>query len=120
MMVDNDRPIGDGLHEQITNALVGIQTRYLGHGPASAATFQHDNVVVTLMQDVLSKAEKILAENGSRADVRKARELYRQEMEGDFRAAVERLTGRNVTAFLGASQLDQDVSAEIFILNGVA
>ena len=118
MMVDNDRPTGDGLHEEITDALVEIQTRYLGHGPASAATFQHDNVVVTLMQDVLSKAEKILAENGSRADVRKARELYRQEMEGDFRAAVERLTGRSVAAFLGASQLDQDVSAEIFVLDG--
>lgn len=117
-MTDDDRCTGDGLHEEITDVLVGIQTRYLGHGPASAATFQHDNVVVTLMHDVLSKAEKILAENGSRADVRKARELYRQEMEGDFRAAVERLTGRRVVAFLGASQLDRDVAAEIFVLDG--
>ncbi len=119
-MAGNDRPTGDGLHEEITDALVGIHTRYLGHGPLSAATFRHDNVVVTLMQDVLSKAEKILAENGSRADVRKARELYRQEMEGDFRAAVERLTGRSVVAFLGASQLEQDVAAEIFVLDGAA
>jgi uncharacterized protein YbcI len=117
-MADNDRPTGDGLHEKITDALVGVHTRYLGHTPASAATFQHDNVVVTLMHDVLSKAEKILAQNGSRQQVRATRELYRQEMEGDFRAVVERLTGRSVVAFLGASQLDQDVGAEIFILDG--
>lgn len=119
-MAGNGRHTGDGLHEEITDALVGIQTRYLGYGPASAATFQHDNVVVTLMQDVLSKAEKILAQNGSRAEMHKARELYRQEMEGDFRAAVERLTGRSVLAFLGASQMEQDVAAEIFILDGAA
>ncbi len=119
-MADNGRHDGDVLHEEITGALVGIQTRYLGYGPTSAATFQHDNVVVTLMQDVLSKAERLLAQNGNRAEVRQARELYRREMEGDFRAAVERLTGRSVVAFVGASQLDQDVGAEIFILDGVA
>lgn len=119
-MAGNDRHTGDELHEEITGALVGIQSRYLGHGPTSAATFQHDNVVVTLMHNVLSKAEKLLAQNGSRAEMHKARELYRQEMEGDFRAAVERLTGRSVVAFLGASQLDQDVAAEIFILDGAA
>jgi uncharacterized protein YbcI len=119
-MADNGRPIGDGLHGEITEALVGIHTRYLGHGPSSAATFQHDNVVVTLMQDLLSKAEKILALNGSTAEIRSARALYRQEMAGDFRAAVERLTGRSVITAFGTSELKQDVAAEIFILDGVA
>ncbi len=117
-MTGNARPAGDGLHQEITDALVGIHTRYLGHTPASAATFQHDNVMVTLMQEVLNKAEKILAQNGARQQVGATRELYRQEMEGDLRAAVERLTGRNVVAFIGASQLDQDVAAEIFVLDG--
>ncbi len=116
-MADNGRPTGDGLNEEITDALVGVHTRYLGHGPASAATFQHDNVVVTLMQDVLSKAEKILALNGSRQEVRAARELYRREMEGDFRAAVERLTGRRVRAFISGNHIDPDIAAEMFILD---
>jgi uncharacterized protein YbcI len=119
-MADSAPPLGDGLQREITDALTGVQRRYLGHGPASATTFQHDNVVVIVMRDVLSKAEKILAQNGSAADVHKTRELYRQEMEGDFRAAVERLTGRSVVAFLGASQLERDVTAEIFILDGAA
>ncbi len=119
-MAEGAPPAGDGLYQEITDTLVGIQTRYLGHGPGSATTFQDDNVVVTVMHDVLSKAEKILAHNGNSTDVRSARELYRREMEGDFRAAVQRLTGRSVVAFLGTSQLEQDVAAEIFILDGAA
>lgn len=117
-MVDNALPTGDPLYTEITEAIVGIHTRYLGHGPSSAATFQHDNVVVTLMQDVLSKAERILAQNGNKDEVYRTRDLYRREMEGDLRAAVERLTGRSVVAFVGASQLEQAVAAEVFVLDG--
>jgi uncharacterized protein YbcI len=119
-MAEHDRSTGEGLNEEITGALVGVHTRYLGHGPTSAVTFQHDNVVVTLMREVLSKAEMLPAQNGSKAAVHRARDLYRREMEGDLRAAVERLTGRGGVAFVGASQLEQDVAAEIFILDGTA
>jgi hypothetical protein len=38
-------------------------------------------------------------------------------LEDDFRAAIERLTGRRVIAFLGASHLAPDVAAEIFVLD---
>ncbi|HTP18470.1 MAG TPA: hypothetical protein VMJ65_02630 [Solirubrobacteraceae bacterium] len=37
-------------------------------------------------------------------------------MEDDFRAAVERLTGRKVLAFFGTNHLEPDVAAEKFIL----
>jgi uncharacterized protein YbcI len=38
-------------------------------------------------------------------------------MEADFRAAVERLTGRKVLAFLSGHQIEPDVAAAIFILD---
>jgi hypothetical protein len=38
-------------------------------------------------------------------------------MEGDFRDAVERLTGRQVTALMSENQLQPDVAAAIFILD---
>ena len=44
-------------------------------------------------------------------------QLLRQMLEDDFRAAIERLTGRRVIAFLGASHLAPDVAAEIFVLD---
>ena len=69
------------------------------------------------MHDALTKAEKILAQTGRANDVTEARGLFRQEMEADFRAAVERLTGQKVLAFLSGHHIEPDVAAAIFILD---
>lgn len=108
---------GKELNAELTRTLVGIQTEHLGRGPASAVAFCGENVVVAVMHDVLNNAEKVLAQNGNHRDISECRRLFRQVMEDDFRAAVERLTGRKVVAFLGANQLNPDVSAEIFVLD---
>ena len=52
---------GGELNAAITSALVGIHSEYLGRGPKSASTFHHGNVLVTLMYEVLTPAEKSLA-----------------------------------------------------------
>jgi len=116
-MGDKDRLRGGALNVALTDELVGIQTEYLRRGPATASTFYHGNTIVTLMHDALTKAEKILAQTGRAGDVREARGLFLQEMEADFRAAVERLTGQKVLAFLSGHHLDPDVAAAIFILD---
>ncbi len=108
---------GADLNAALTEALVGIQTEHFDRGPASALAFCRGNIVVAVMHDVLNDAEKVLAENGSRRDIRESRRLFRQVMEDHFRAAVERLTGRKVVAFMGDNQLKPDVSAEIFVLD---
>jgi uncharacterized protein YbcI len=108
---------GGELNAALTDELVGIQTEFLGRGPATASTFYHGSTVVTLMHDALTKAEKILAQMGRESDVSEVRGLFHQEMEGDFRKAVERLTGQKVLAFLSGHHLDPDVSAAIFILD---
>ena len=38
-------------------------------------------------------------------------------METDFREAVERLTGRQVVAFISGNQFDPDMAAELFVLD---
>ena len=60
-MAENGPLKGGELNAAVTSALVGIQTELLGRGPRSASTFHHGNVLVTLMHDVLSNAEKLLA-----------------------------------------------------------
>lgn len=111
------RPTGGALNAALTTALVGIQAEHLDHVPASAIAFHRGDVVVAVMHDVLNNAEKVLAQTGSHGDVSESRRLFRQVMEEDFRAAVERLTGRKVVAFLGANHLKPDVAAEIFVLD---
>lgn len=112
-----DQPAGGELHAAITSALVGIHTDHLGRGPSSASTFHHGKVLVTLMNDVLTPAEKTLAA-GPKADaVRTMRHNYQEAMEKDYRTAVERITGRNVVVFISGNHLDSDVAAELFILD---
>jgi len=57
---------GGELNAAITSALVGIQTEYLGRGPTTASTFYHDNVIVTLMHDVLNRADKLISKSNPR------------------------------------------------------
>jgi uncharacterized protein YbcI len=116
-MTNRDRLTAGELSSALTNELVGVHAGYLGHGPKTASTFYHGNVVVTTMYDVLTKAEKILAQTGRHGDVSEARGILHQEMETDLRAVVERLTGRKVLAFLSANQIEPDVAAAIFILD---
>jgi uncharacterized protein YbcI len=59
----------------------------------------------------------VLARNGSHTDISDFRQVLRQMLEDNFRAAIERLTGRRVIAFLGASHLAPDVAPEIFVLD---
>jgi uncharacterized protein YbcI len=108
---------GGELNAAVTSALVGIHTEYLGRGPNTASTFHHGNVLATLMYDVLTPAEKSLTRHGHVDAVTQIRHLFQETMEDDFRAAVERLTGRKVLAFISGNQLDPDIAAEMFILD---
>lgn len=116
-MASRDRLTGGELNEALTDELVSVQTGYLGHGPTTAFTFHRGNVVVTMMLDVLTKAEKALAQAGGDGEVTAAHGLFREQMEAHFRAVVESLTGQKVLAVLGTNHIDPDVAAVIFVLD---
>ena len=117
-MTDGARLTGGELNAAVTSALVGIQNQYLGRGPRTASTFHHGNVLVTILHDVLTQAEKSLTQAHHSDAVTNMRHLFQSTMETDFRAAVERLTGRKVLAFISGNYLDPDIAAELFILDG--
>jgi uncharacterized protein YbcI len=108
---------GGELNAAITSALVGIQTEYLGRGPRRASTFHYGHVLVTLMHEVLTPAEKSLTRTNQTDAVNHIRHLFQETMEADFREAVERLTGRKVLAFISGNHIDPDIAAELFILD---
>ena len=116
-MVDRSRLTGGELNAAITSALVGIHTEHLGRGPRSASTFHYGHVLVTLMHDVLTRAEKSLTRTGKVDAVSHIRHLFQETIEADFREAVERLTGRKVLAFISGNHIDPDIAAEVFILD---
>ena len=117
-LIANQAPLKGGeLNAAITSALVGIHTEYLGRGPRRASTFHYGHVLVTLMHDVLTPAEKSLTATSQADAVNHIRHLFQETMEVDFREAVERLTGRKVLAFISGNHMEPDIAAELFILD---
>jgi uncharacterized protein YbcI len=117
-MSDETAPLrGGDLNAAVTSALVGIQNRHLGRGPKSASTFHKDKVIVTLMYDVMTPAEKTLAATSQEDAVTHMRLLFQKTMEAEFTAAIERLTGAKVVAFISGNNVAPDVASELFILD---
>ncbi len=108
---------GGELNAAITSALVEIHNAQLGRGPKTATTFHKDNVIVTIMYDVMTRAEKTLAEHDNDDAVTHMRHLFQKTMETEFTNAVERLTGRKVIAFISGNNTKPDIASELFILD---
>jgi len=117
-MSDEGLKRGGELNAALTSAIVGIQTKHLGRGPSNASTTHNNNIVTVIMRDVMTPAEKALAQSGNRHAVSNMRQLFQESMEDDFKEAVERLTGRKVTAFVSGNHVDPDIAVETFILDG--
>ena len=56
---------------------------------------------------------------GEHQRLRETRMFFQHAREGDFREAVERVTGRNVVAFVSGIDTTADMSCEVFYLEPV-
>jgi uncharacterized protein YbcI len=115
-MTGQDRLEGGALLTALSNAVVQIVREYTGRGPTQARASIRDNVVTVLMQETLLKAEHSLINNDKGALVVEMRRSFQQTMRADLSAAVERLMGREVIAFMSDSHLEPDYSIEVFVL----
>jgi uncharacterized protein YbcI len=116
VMADDERSAGGALYAAISNAIVGVVHEYTGRGPTRARTSIRDDVVVVMLQETLLKAERSLIEGGKADLVVEMRRSFQQTMRADMSAAITRLTGREVIAFMSDSHLEPDYSAEVFVL----
>ena len=112
-----ERLSGGELNAALTREVVRIHTANLGRGPNKSFSFHNGNVVVTVLQDVLTKAERNLAENEHGDAVLAMRSLFQRTMAEEMKESVERLTGLEVVACMGDNHLDPDMAVEVFILD---
>jgi uncharacterized protein YbcI len=99
----------------VSRQVVGIYADYYGRGPTKAKTIWRDDVVVCILEDVFSRAEKLLVDGGRFDQVRLNRQAFQDQIEPLFHQLVEEATGRRVVACL--SQVNRNgVAAEIFTL----
>jgi uncharacterized protein YbcI len=108
---------GGRLNQGIANAVVRRHKRRLGRGPTKAQAFFRHNIVVVVLQDELTDAERMLAEAGDGEAVVRMRERYQHAMRDDLVSAVEELTECRVDAFLAGSHIEPDLVVEVFVLD---
>jgi len=108
---------GGELNAALTREVVRIHTASLGRGPNKSFSFHNGNVVVTVLQDVLTKAEQNLSGNAHGEAVLEMRQLFQRTMAEEMTESVERLTDRKVVAFMSDNHLDPDMAVEVFILD---
>jgi uncharacterized protein YbcI len=95
-----------------------VLREYTGRGPTKARTTIRDNVVLVILEQTLTKGERVLVEKGRGDRVLALRREYQEAMRDEGSAQVAELTGRNVVAMMSANHLNPDLGAEIFILDG--
>ncbi len=112
------RPSDGTLHSAISTAIVKLMREYTGRGPMKARTTIRDNVVLVMLEQTLTKGEKVLVMKGRSENVLALRREYQEAMREESSDQVAELTGREVTAMMSANHLAPDLAAEIYVLDG--
>jgi uncharacterized protein YbcI len=96
--------------------VVQLMREYTGRGPTKARTYINDDLITVVLQDTLTMGERSLVRDGEIELVLASRKAFQRTMSTQMIAAVERLSGRTVFAFLSDNHIDPDVAVESFVL----
>ena len=116
MLGSHDGLEGVALTEAISASMVDLYARHYGHDRTTGTTYINDNVVVCVLEDILSTDESSQIAAGAGSDVIDGRVAFQEGMQDEFTAEIERLTRRRVTAFMSANQTTPGVACELFFL----
>ena len=110
-------PRADGaIRSAISQAIVQLHAEHYGKGATQAKTYLWENLVVTVLRDVLTTSERTLVRAERAETVRDVRSAFQSTMEPHFRAAVERITGRRVSSFMSQVDPVNSLGVEVFVL----
>ncbi len=108
---------GTDLTEAISAAMIDLYADFYEHSRTTATTHINGKVVVCVLENILTTHENEQIDVGNSGEVIDKRVAFQDRTEDEFTAAVERLTGRSVTAFLSANQTVPGVACELFFLS---
>ena len=115
-MGTGDRSSLGEMRATISREIVHLQAEYYGKGPTRAKTYIVEDLVVVVLEESFTRAEKTLVERGEREAIEHIRRRFQQQMRAEFSSVVEQATGRKVRTFLSETDVEQDVSVETFLL----
>jgi uncharacterized protein YbcI len=112
----SDTPQAGRLNAALANEIGAYVAEYTGRGATRSRAFVDQDVVVCLLEDGATKAERNLVAAGKDELVRRQRDALARAMEAELVARVERLTGRTVRTFLAGTSTLADSSVKVFVL----
>lgn len=111
-----ERPTGAEVESAIADELLKVHVESYGAGAERIDVHIRDDMVVAVIDVILTPAERTLLDAGEVEAVKVTRESFQQAIAPTFRAIVERATGRRVDAFLSAMSIEPVYSIEYFRL----
>jgi uncharacterized protein YbcI len=101
---------------RISNEMVRLHSEYYGRGPTKAKVYVDSDLVAVVLEETFTPAEKTLIARGESEGIQDIRRRFQRAMADQFRSVVEQASGRGVRSFLSETDLDNDISVEIFLL----
>ena len=108
---------GDALLVAVTDVMVEFHQRYHHRTPLTARTqLLGGDLLACVLGGVYTDVEKTMIELERSALVHDTRSVFQSAMQHKFIAAVERLSGRGVLAFISNHHVGPDMEIELFVL----
>jgi uncharacterized protein YbcI len=95
--------------------MVALHREHFGRGAGAAKSFLFDDMALCVLTDIYTPVEKTLMRAGQIENVRQTRLLHQLALEKEYKAPVEELTGRTVSAFVSSVHFDPDLAIELFL-----
>lgn len=102
--------------DKIASDMVRLHADYYGRGPTKSRVYASGDFLAVVLEETFTPAELTLIARGEGQSIQDIRRRFQRVMEEQFRSIVEQATGRRVRAFLSETNLEEDISVEIFIL----
>jgi uncharacterized protein YbcI len=107
---------GGALNAALANEVGKLMADFTGRGAQKSRAFLHQDVVVCVLEDGATNAERNLVSAGKADLVRLQRGALQRALGPQLIAAVERLTHRTVRTFMSGTDDAGGSSVEAFVL----
>ena len=108
---------GESVLAQLSNEMVRLYKEQFGRGPTRARShWAGEDAILCTLEESLTPAELNLVRMDEHQRLRDTRMFFQYASEAGFREAAERVTGREVRAFVSGIDVQHDVSTELFYL----
>ena len=108
---------GDALLVGVTDAMVALHQQYHHRKPVTAkTTLLGGDLLACVLGGVYTDVEKTMIELERSTIVQDTRSAFQNAMQHKFIAAIERLSGRGVLAFISNHHVGPDMEIEFFLL----